>query len=203
VTTRIIMSFAMAEGGMMFVQWLRNRLMQHYGLFSTNSVYVDFVSARAGDAYYGVTPEAPLPHYATVKADLREHMRSATQAIPIGAMHPDWKEMFTKAMNEADVVLFILTKAFMASQWCLQELDGFKLVLEKRPGVKGIILDLEGIGFDPAQKGLPTANITLVQAGKELSQGGILWDRGLWKISDRDFDSLIRAIGEHGEWREG
>ena len=40
MTTRILMSFGMADGGMMFVQWLRNRLMKDYGLFSTNSVYV-------------------------------------------------------------------------------------------------------------------------------------------------------------------
>lgn len=204
MSTRILMSFPMAGGGMMFVQWLRNKLMTHYGLFSTDSVYVDFVSARSGDAYYGVTPEVPLPHYATVQRDTRAHMLSATKAQPIGAMHPDWKEMFDKAMNEAEVVLFILTNKFMESQWCRQELTGFKEVLSKRVGLRGIVLDLDSVGFDPGVYGLPSERITIIQEQKKMNDGsGMLWDRGLWRISGAAYKRLVGAIGVHGEWREG
>lgn len=203
MTTRILMSFAMADGGMMFVQWLRNKLMRDYGLYSTNSVYVDFVTARAGDCYYSVTPEVARPHYATVKIDDREHMRSSTGARPIGAMHPDWKDMFEKAMDEAEVVLFVLTEKFFASEWCRQELAGFKHVVNKRVGVRGIMLALDGVAFNASDYGLPQERMAVIAQPTEAYQGGMLWDRGLWRISDAAYGQLIREIGEHGEWREG
>ncbi|MGQ0597504.1 hypothetical protein [Aquabacterium sp.] len=203
MSTRILMSFAMADGGMMFVQWLRNKLMAQYGLFSTDSVYVDFVSARSGNAYYGTTPDNALPDYATVKPDTRAHMRSATNAMPIGAMHPQWKDMLEKAMDEAEVVLFILTKQFLESQWCIQELKGFKEVLGKRMGVKGIVLDLDGTGFNPATYGLPAERISILQGAREAHQGGMLWDKGLWCISEGTYGKLVTEIGAHSEWREG
>lgn len=193
----------MADGGMMFVQWLRNRLMKDYGLFSTNSVYVDFVTARAGDAVYGVKPDAAPPHHAAVNLDTRDHMRSATNAQPIGAMHPDWKAMFDAAMAEAEVVIFVLNAAFQKSPWCMQELDGFKVLLGKKPKLRGIVLDVDGIGFDAAARGLPAGRMTHIAGGREARQGGMLWDRGLWAISEGTYQALVRAIGPHGEWREG
>ncbi len=201
------MSFGMADGGMMFVQWLRNRLMKDYGLFSTNSVYVDFVTARAGNAVYGVKPEDAPPHYATVNLDGgkgREHMRSATNARPIGAMHPDWREMFDTAMGEAEVVIFVYNKAFKASQWCMQELEGFRTLLARKPRLRGIVLDVDGLGFRAAANGLPIGRMSIIKGGREAGNGsGMLWDRGLWAISDSAYRELTQAIGGHPEWREG
>ena len=206
MTTRILMSFGMADGGMMFVQWLRNRLMKDYGLFSTNSVYVDFVTARAGNCVYGVKPEAAPPHYAAVNLDGgegREHMLSATKARPIGAMHPDWKEMFDGAMGEAEVVIFVVNKAFQASKWCMQELDGFRLLLARKPKLRGVVLDVDDSGFRAAAHGLPIGRMSIIRGGREAREGGMLWDRGLWAISEGAYMALTRAIGDHPEWREG
>jgi len=31
----------------------------------------------------------------------------------------------------------------------------------------------------------------------------MLWDRGLWAISEGAYGQLRQAIGDHPEWREG
>jgi hypothetical protein len=203
LTTRILMSFGMAEGGMMFVQWLRNRLMKDFGLYSLNSVYVDFVTARAGDAVYGVKLADAPPHYAAVNLDTRDHMESVNGARPIGAMHPDWEAMFNTAMSEAEVVIFVVNDAFEKSPWCPQELDNFKVLLAKRPKLRGIVLDVDGKGFDAAARGLPPDRIAVISGGREARQGGMLWEQGLWAISEPTYRQLLKAIGRHSHWKEG
>ena len=203
LTTRILMSFAMIDGGAMFAQWLRNRLMKHYGLYSTDSVYVDFVSARSGACVYGVQDDALVPrHHGNIVLDERKEMLSASKARLIGAKHGDWESLFEAAMSQAGVVLFVLTKGFMNSKWCRQELDGFKVLMDKRPRLRGVVLDLDGIGFDAGARGLPLDRVRLVSSQRQSMQGGMLWDRGLWGISEGAYRELLAAIGPHAEWRE-
>lgn len=200
--TKILMSFAMAGGGMQFVQWLRNRLMRHYNLFSTDSVYVDCVTARSGDCYYGIGPVAAYPTYAEVRPDRRPAMAFADGAMPIGAMHPLWNWRFLSAMRETKVMLFVLTAEFLASVWCMQELQQFGDMLNNRQDLRGVVLNLYNLDWDPALVGLPAERVTVLTELKETGLGGMLWDQGLWGISSDAFDNLVGTIGPHPEWRE-
>lgn len=46
MTTKILMSFAMANHGARFAHWLRNELMKHYELADVDDVYMDCAVAR-------------------------------------------------------------------------------------------------------------------------------------------------------------
>jgi hypothetical protein len=154
VTAHVLLSFAMANHGANFANWLRDRLMKKYALYEVDAVYLDSVVARSGVTIHaeyvqGRDPDKPtkptdqwkvkLPEAASlakprttavVQPDLRPHMISATGAFPIGAMREDWNDLYVKAMSEASVMLFVLTTEYGQSQWCMHA--GIRPVLPRK-----------------------------------------------------------------------
>ncbi|HEX3654849.1 MAG TPA: hypothetical protein VHV55_03535 [Pirellulales bacterium] len=63
-SSRIIISFAMANHGAVFAHWLRTQLMQHYMLFGTNTVYLDSVACRDAGGEIPKVFCKPNPAYA-------------------------------------------------------------------------------------------------------------------------------------------
>lgn len=125
--TLILLSFAMVNHGSTFAHWLREKLMKKYKLYHVNAVYLDSVVSRSGDTIHAKSFEdkEPPSKVALVSPDYREHMRSPTGAIPIGARRTDWNALYTAAMSEAKVMLFIYTDEFSGSEWCMKEWGQF------------------------------------------------------------------------------
>lgn len=183
--TEILLSFAMANHGAAFANWLRDKLMKHYGLYHTEAVYVDSVVARANPA-------------AQIKVDTRAHMRSPTGAMPIGAMLQNWNELYKKAMSEAQVMLFVLTPEYRDSVWCMKEwgqmhMENGRRRRERKPPLRAVVLE-----FIPADSMAANAesNVVKVPVVKVGAVGEpLLWDRGDWCIPKPQLEAVIAAIG--------
>ncbi len=142
-TTKILLSFAMANHGANFANWLRDRLMKSYNFYNVKAVYVDSVVSRSGDTIHSMgnakvvnggggnqtivenksprPPPKPPSGVATVTPDIRAHMKSETGAISIGAMRDDWNVLYKTAMSQASVMLFVYTSEYNNSIWCMKE----------------------------------------------------------------------------------
>lgn len=183
--TEILMSFAMANHGAAFANWLRDKLMKHYSLYHIEAVYVDSVVARADPA-------------AQVRPDLRPHMRSPTGAVPIGAMLQNWNELYKKAMSEAKVMLFVLTEEYRDSVWCMKEwgqmhMENGRRRVHRKPPLRGVVLQFIPANFLAASS---ESTITKVSVTKVPAVGQpLLWDKGDWCITQSDFKAVISAIG--------
>jgi RHS repeat-associated protein len=144
--TKILFSFAMKKGGHPFSQWLRNKLMKDLNYFSTRSVYLDTVASRDHPTeHFDVMPD-PKTHKDGITYVAPDTRNVASEGfVTIGAMNKGWNEAFTKAMSEADTMLFILTPEYKESQWCMLEWKQFqdenaKRKAEGRPPLSGLVV---------------------------------------------------------------
>lgn len=184
--TEILMSFAMANHGAAFANWLRDKLMKNYSYYHPEAVYVDSVVARANPA-------------AKIRPDLRPHMRSPTGAVPIGAMLQNWNQLYKKAMSEASVMLFVLTPEYKDSIWCMKEwgqmhMENGKRRVSKRTPLRGVVLE-----FVSAHSLVANSENTIqkVPVTKDPAIGqALLWDKGDWCISEASLRNLVNAIGK-------
>jgi hypothetical protein len=185
MNTEILMSFAMAHGGAAFANWLRDKLMKHYGLAHLEAVYVDSVVSRADPA-------------AVISSDKRPEIVSQTGAFFLGARLENWNQLYKKAMSQAKVMLFVLTPEYRDSIWCMKEwgqmhMENGRRRREGRPPLRAVVLE-----FVPVSSLIANAesNITRVPVVKVAAHGEpLLWDRGAWCIPKPQLDAVIRAIG--------
>lgn len=199
--THILLSFAMVNHGSTFAHWLRDKLLKKYNLYHVNAVYLDSIVSRSGATMHAKSfgDREPPANVAFVSPDYRDHMRSETGAIPIGARRTDWNELYTQAMSEADVMIFVYTNEFSASQWCMKEWGQFVEESNRRHPthpLKGIVLEFA----DGSASVLSGARVTRLKVAKTPSNGrGLAWDKNDFILSDSGFAALTSAIGNLGE----
>jgi len=219
-TTKVLLSFAMANHGANFAIWLRDRLMKSYNFYSVKAVYVDSVVSRSGDTIHSMGSAkivnggtanqtivenknpAPFPKpasgVATVTPDIRAHMKSQTGAISIGAMRDDWNVLYKTAMSQAKVMLFVYTSEYNNSIWCMKEWGQFHMengLRRKRnqAPLRGVLLEFTDGGN---LIGINQTNVTRLTVSK--LDGGckdLAWDKGDFILSDSDMKKLTNAIG--------
>jgi hypothetical protein len=227
--TRIIISFAMANNGAMFAHWLRNQLMQRFHLFGMKTVYMDCVVSReitSNNAQLGERLDKqgkPLPNkddedtkhdptlikqsaayksgqFAVVQIEDEGSKNSTANRRCIGAHRENWNPLFWKGMSEAEVMVMVLNKEYVASVYCLQEwgqfADNNRLRLaERRKPLRGIALRL-----DETPIPMPDMQqfVTPVKAQKcyGAKESVFKWDAGDYTLNESDMNRLVRAIGK-------
>src|SRR5688572_3272357 len=153
--SRIVLSFNNANGGHVFVHWLRNELMRELDYFSSRSVYLDNVETRnfgnsqatvrhlglgAAGAYgaaagAGVAANAPI-----VGPDTRGVKKGGH--TPIGAMFVDaegtpqsqqtWFKSWQAALAHAKALIQLQTPEYFESGPCAQEMGRIDEQLQKQ-----------------------------------------------------------------------
>jgi hypothetical protein len=217
--TLILLSFPMMNHGGLFAHWLRNRLMDHYNLYSTNAVYCDCVASRhvpvvmhqtggakqdkdgkfekaVWDAQQEQLYEAGA---SKVMVDTREQFQNQGY-MPIGAQNKAWDENFKRAMSEAKVMVFVYTADYADSPWCMQEWAQFHRENAK-PARRGAPLRGVVMLMDGSARGLSTLNMTVIPMQRVYGLGGILYQtksvpgiKPAWGISEADYGRLIQAM---------
>ncbi|MDP2034830.1 MAG: hypothetical protein Q8K29_15585 [Polaromonas sp.] len=201
MSTKILLSFAMANHGANFANWLRDRLMKQYNLYQVDAVYMDSVVARSGATRHAKTfaqndiaPEG----VASVSLDMRPHMVSPTGARPIGAMKSDWNKMYKIAMLEAQVMIFVYTDEYRDSPWCMKEWGQFHMENGQRRNRRQAPLRGVFLAFNPAVNlvGIHEPHVTRLTVVKtDGMQRGLAWDRGDFVLNESDYRQLVNAIG--------
>lgn len=220
--TRVLISFAMAEGEAIFAMWLRNEIMKALGLYHERSVFLDSVTSRSGNKVTYTKPKhasdsAPQKRtakdslkerqgYATVHLDTREKSKVYLNteagkkliAQPIGAENPQWKKMYRNAMEQADVMLFVYSTNWQNSPNCLQEYTDFLAEASKRnPSrpLRGIGLNLEGVATRSENYNIKPANIPK-EHKVSVVQGTVVDQLGLsgFTLTSSALNTLIKEI---------
>ncbi|MCQ8278376.1 hypothetical protein NFI95_07915 [Acetobacteraceae bacterium KSS8] len=235
--TRIIMSFAMAQNGWAFSHWLWLRLKRQYGLHEVGDVYNDYLDnvdlpLPPGGAILeqvdyrestGLRPQAdvsvPLlaekhPGTAEMLAwlwDRRgERDWSTVPARPIGRRREDWEQLFTLALQQAQVALVILTQQYAQSSYCTGECTLFAAEIDRRARdgaapLRVVVLYLVPDDTEHVLARLPSARIvyghrhfafdkTRSDTHPERFEP-LLTDAEHWKIEDDVYARLLDAIG--------
>ncbi|HEX3654850.1 MAG TPA: hypothetical protein VHV55_03540 [Pirellulales bacterium] len=118
----------------------------------------------------------------------------------IGAHRENWNPLFWKGMSEAEVMVMVLNKEYVASVYCLQEwgqfADNNRLRLaERRKPLRGIALRL-----DETPIPMPDMQqfVTPVKAQKcyGAKESVFKWDAGDYTLNESDMNRLVRAIGK-------
>ena len=152
---RVVTSFGAADGGSIFVIWLRDKIMSAKGWHEPNAVYVDFFA---------------LEHVPGTKADT-EYLRAldGTQrksGRPT-SRNEGWAEYYRYAMGMADCMIFLFTAAWFKSAWCGRELNYF--IKENEQRAHDGVPPLKGIGLSFTEEGAPPSapGLTMIPAKKE------------------------------------
>ena len=195
--TRIILSFANNGAGDLFAHWLRDRLMKTLSYYSDNAVYLDNVASR----------NAPGGE---VKPDLRGKDFDPTTGttsdgsyVTIGAMHPDWFKMWSKALSQAKVVIQIQTKEYSKSTSCEREMAEISNALKSRN-----ILAVLAIAFDDDVPVMamghdvpPTGKMHFNKVpGTTDALSPLQHLKGSWVISNSDFARVTDFVTAKGSW---
>lgn len=207
--TRIILSFAMKNGGHLFSKWLRDQLMLSLNYFSPNSIYVDTVALREYETEHNliqVNPGDQQPGMTYVAPDRRFEKQEGYTII--GAMNKGWNESFLKAISEALVMIFLLTRDYTSSQWCMQELNQFheenkKRVKAKRIPIFGLAIrfssEIDGSTQECSEsinlgrmKVLNVPKIKTTQGSTALGRDGTGW-----AISEKSYLEILKTIRPH------
>lgn len=234
--TRIIISFAMAANGQAFAHWLRNQLMLRYHLFGFKTVYMDCVVSREvsgcvhlNELKPGDTEGEHKPGGTTIREDDQRYKNlgtynagmfgivqvepegsknSTTLRRPIGAHRQDWDKLFWNAMLEADAMIMVLNKEYVASKWCLKEWGQFadNNRVRWREGRKR----LQGIALELDETAIPIADmqycVTPLKVKKRVldykdkksartQKNVFAWDKGDYTLDEADMSRLMKAIG--------
>lgn len=104
--TRVLLSFGSAQGGFQYTLALRQAIMEAKGWTHPSSVYVDAVSAK-------------------------EHERS--RVANDRTLNPVWSALYLSAIRCCKAMVFLVTKPWVDSQWCQQELGWWKRNKEGTP----------------------------------------------------------------------
>lgn len=104
--TRVLLSFGSAQGGFRYTLALREAIMAAKGWQDPSSVYVDAISAK--------------PHDLSVVKENR-------------TLNPVWSALYLAAIRCCKAMVFIVTKPWLDSPWCRQELGWWKANKEGTP----------------------------------------------------------------------
>lgn len=207
--TRIILSFAMKNGGHLFSQWLRNKLMLSLNYFSTNSIYLDTVALREHETEHNLiqVDSADQQPGKTYVAPDRRFEKQESYTI-IGAMNKGWNESFLKAVSETLVMIFLLTRDYTNSQWCMQELNQFheenkKRVKTKRAPIFGLAIrfsfEIDGTTQELSES-INLGRMKVLKVPKIKTTGGLtaLGSDGTgWAINEKSYQEILKTIRPH------
>ena len=153
--TRVVTSFGAADGGAMFVQWLRDAIMTHKGWKDRNAVYVDTFAL------------ADLPGTKQAIETVRGLDGTSRTAGRLTSGNEGWAEYYRYAMAMAETMVFVFTAAWFKSPWCGRELNYFIKENERRQhdGLDA----LKGIGLAFTDEGAPSSapGLTTITAKKQ------------------------------------
>jgi hypothetical protein len=107
--TKVVLSFAAANGGAFFAQWLRDQINRWKGLSQPNEVYLD---AEA------------LKHVPLTRFVLKD--RRMPWVFGLASMNEGWRGYYRHAIRQADAMIFVGTSDWSRSQWCRGELKDFR-----------------------------------------------------------------------------
>jgi hypothetical protein len=205
--TRILLSFAMKDGGHLFSQWLRNKLMLSLNYFSTNSIYLDTIALREHETEHNlvqVNTSAQQPAKTYVAPDRRFEKQEGF--ITIGAMNKDWNKSFLKAISETRVMIIVLTPDYTDSQWCIQEWKQFQEENKNRAAAKGTPIFGLVIRFSSEMDGTTGDNsnpinldgMDVLTIPKVKTTGGsptaLRSDGTGWAISETSYQQVLETI---------
>jgi len=170
--SRIVLSFCNANGGHIFVHWLRRELMKELNYFSSKSIYLDNIETRnfaGGEAIYhdGTIGDLKTEGSLTWAQDLGrqrglpvigpDKRPTAIFAgyIPNGAMFIDdkgvdvdratWFRNWEAAVKEAQVIIQIQSRQYFKSDPCAKEMAKISDLVRAREGnLKLIAITLDG-----------------------------------------------------------
>lgn len=208
--TRILLSFAIKNGGHLFSQWLRNKLMLSLNYFSTNSIYLDTVALREHETEHNlvqVHPAAQQPGKTYVAPDRRFEKQEGFTII--GAMNKGWNKSFLKAISQTRVMIIILTPDYMDSQWCMQEWNQFQEENRNRAAAKctpifGLVIrffsEIDGT-IEGHSKPLNLDGMEVLTVPKIKTTGGsptaLRSDGSGWAISEASYQQVLETIRSH------
>ena len=120
--TKILISFGARAGGFEFALQLRHDIMKktQKEIYKNPSyVYIDAISLEK-DKFTSITWDG--------NAGIWKMSNNK------------WDTHYKKAMDECEVMIFLLSKYWLDSKWCRQELEWYKETLKKRPDCKTIFV---------------------------------------------------------------
>jgi hypothetical protein len=130
--TGVVLSFGAANGGALFAQWLRHRLMEVLGYTKPNAIYLDTVA---------------LGDHSGTKLTMRTFRDPDTGRViggGLASMNHTWAEYYTYAMSQAHTMIFVGTAEWFRSPYCSRELNEYIRENQNRVGdatpLRGIAL---------------------------------------------------------------
>jgi hypothetical protein len=158
--TRIVFSFGAGGGGALFAQWLRRELMRALGLTEPNAVFIDTVAlSEVPGTTLKMCPvlERRPGGKAGIANRFYEPLGATTTAGGLASMNGQWHDHYIAAMEQAQLMIFVLTSAWLNSWWCLKELGDFVELNtarmaananrppgERRPPLRAVALCIDG-----------------------------------------------------------
>lgn len=170
--SRIVLSFCNADGGHIFVHWLRRELMKELNYFSSRSIYLDNIETRnfaGGEAVYHNGTIGDLKTEGSLKWAMEVGRNQGLPVIgpdkrptaifagyiPNGAMFLDkegvdvgkatWLKNWREAVMEAKVIIQIQSRQYFKSEPCAKEIAEISRLVKSRAGnLKLIAITLDG-----------------------------------------------------------
>lgn len=219
--TRILLSFANAHGGDVFAHWLRNELMLRLHYFSANAVYLDNVASRnasAGEpirhtgfhdrnimngvvALAGSQDKSVVGPNITGKTVNRGNIGVTGDGsyLTIGAMHNRWFEMWSKALQEAKVLIQVQTKEYFESKACAEEMAKIGNKLSETGNRLEVLALTFGDTVVSRAVGTVLPRTTALQVRRvNATRGPLAHLKGAWQIGEADLDRIIKFLKRHG-----
>ncbi|HYF09652.1 MAG TPA: hypothetical protein VD970_18695 [Acetobacteraceae bacterium] len=159
--TKLVISFG-GKDAFHFVSWLRLAIAYHYAFTKQNHVYLDTYglldvpgSVLSLTVSHG-NPDQRIPvakHFLGTGPGFLP-ARNASKNLAnarggsIGTMNDAWDARYAQAINEARVMLFVVTPAWLESQFCRGEYHQFYSTRKIRAHAKGKPLQGYALTFD-------------------------------------------------------
>jgi hypothetical protein len=209
--TKIIVSFSMRDYGYVFATDLRDRLMKHFNYYSPTAVYQDNVTMRLEQrlVFPAKMPSAEdrSPYSGVTWITPDDRFKEAEGYMPIGAANNDWDKWYEQAMAEAQVMLMVITPAYVDPKLgvnCMKEWGQFEEMKARRGrSFRGITIMFPGGGVDCNAKPINSDKVEVFIARREFgpahglaSNFGSPGDQNAknWALTEDSFKSLTRNI---------
>lgn len=113
--TRILLSFGGREGGFELIMQMRDDIMARYQKKDPSFCYLDAISLE----------NAPTTQYPYLPID-HPYIKTEKVLIDVAKMQNDhWDTYYPAAMKNSAVVVFMINRLWLDSQYCLQEFGWF------------------------------------------------------------------------------
>ncbi|HUN39261.1 MAG TPA: hypothetical protein VMU81_03115 [Acetobacteraceae bacterium] len=193
--TRIILSFANAGGGDLFVHWLRDRLMKDLDYYSENAVFLDNVASRNGGEVKPDLRGKPDNYFNPTTGETADG-----KYVSIGAVNDNWLKMWETALSQAKVLIQIQTPEYFTSDACVKEMAKIR----EKLGKFGNKLEVLAITLDGSMArviiGQPrtTAMKLSKVPGKTARDSPIYLLKDSWVIGESDFTRVSDFVKANG-----